>query len=134
MTNTEKVATFLEESGVFYLTTIDGDKPKCRPIGLQMVVDDKLYFGVGTFKDVYKQIEKNPNVEICACKEGGWLRYYGKAEISSDESLSEKAINMMPDLRGIYNDETGYKLGVFSLKDAIAEFRSMLSVEEKIKF
>lgn len=67
--NIETVENFLKEVPIFYLTTVSNNKPKCRPIGFHMLKDGKLYFGVGTFKDVYKQLEINPYAEICACKE-----------------------------------------------------------------
>lgn len=134
MTNIEKVSDYLKDAGVFYLTTMDGDKPKCRPISFYMVVDNTLYFGVGTFKDVYRQLTKNPNVEICAEKNNGFLRYYGKAVFADDMSLQEKAMDVMPMLRDIYNEETGNTLGIFSLESATAEFRGMLDIQEKIVF
>lgn len=68
------VEKFLKEVPVFYLSTVDDKQPKCRPIGFHLLKDDKLYFGVGTFKNVYKQMQNNPYVEICACKNGEFLR------------------------------------------------------------
>lgn len=134
MTNIEKVSNYLKDAGVFYLTTVDDEKPKCRPISFYMVVDDTLYFGVGTFKDVYRQLTRNPNVEICAEKDNGFLRYYGKAVFTKDASLQEKAMDVMPMLRDIYNEETGNTLGIFSLESATAEFRRMLDIQEKVVF
>jgi hypothetical protein len=46
---------------MFYFATVDGNKPKCRPLGFQILHEDKIYFGVGDFKEVYKQIKANPN-------------------------------------------------------------------------
>lgn len=135
MTNLEKVATYLDKASTYYLTTVDGDKPKCRPIGVNILLDDKLYFCVGTFKEVYRQMTTNPYVEICALGEGGFLRYYGKAVFESDDTLAQKILNeSAPYLKSIYNDETGYKLGVFHLENATAEFRSMLKIEESYTF
>lgn len=54
----EKVNDFLTQAGIFYLSTVDGDKPKCRPVAFHMLMDDRLYFGTGDFKEVYKQIQK----------------------------------------------------------------------------
>ena len=58
-----KVNDFLTEAGVFYLATVDGDQPKVRPLGAHMEMDGKVLFGVGDFKDVYKQLVANPKVE-----------------------------------------------------------------------
>lgn len=134
MTDIERVDDYLEKAGAFYLTTVDGNKPKCRPIGFHMISGDKLYFGIGEFKDVYKQLQKNPNAEICALVGTDFLRYYGKAVFETDVELAEKALDSMPSLRQIYNEETGNKLGIFHLEEATAEFRSMMSIKESIKF
>ena len=58
-----KVNDFISEAGVFYLATVDGDQPKVRPLGAHMEMDGKLLFGVGDFKDVYKQMLANPQLE-----------------------------------------------------------------------
>lgn len=44
----------------------DGDKPKGRPFGFHMLDRDRLYFGCGTFKNVFSQLTKNPHVEVMA--------------------------------------------------------------------
>lgn len=134
MNNIEKVNDFLAQAGTFYLTTMDGDKPKCRPIGFHMVNGDKLYFGVGEFKEVYKQMQINPNVEICATVGKEFLRYYGKAVFEADYSIAEKVLANAPGLQKVYNEQTGYKLGVFHLESATAEFRTMLGIKESIQF
>ena len=54
MSNAAKVHEFLDKARIFYFLTTDGDQPKGRPFGLQILVDDKLYFGCGTFKNVYR--------------------------------------------------------------------------------
>lgn len=134
MSNIEKVNEFLTKAGVYYLTTVAGDKPKCRPIGLHMVDNGVLYYAVGDFKDVYKQLQANPNTEICATVGQDFLRFYGKAVFTTDKSIAEKALDMIPALRSIYNEQTGYGLAMFSLENATAEFRSMMGITEKIEF
>ena len=48
----EKVDEILTKAEVFYLSTVDGEKPKVRPLGFHLLYEDKIYFGVGTFKEV----------------------------------------------------------------------------------
>lgn len=116
-----KVNDFLNETGVFFLATVDGDQPKVRPLGFHMEVDGKEMFGVGDFKEVYKQLKANPKCEIVAAKEDGhWMRYTGKAVFEADEKYAEMALDAMPDLRGIYNEETGNKMMIFHLEDVTA--------------
>ena len=133
MTNVERVKEYLDKCRMFFVSTVDGDRPRNRPFGFNVIYDDKLFFGVGTFKDCYKQMIANPNVEISASDGNGFLRYYGKAVFVEDEELTKAAFEAAPNLTRIYNDETGYTLGLFYLTDATAEFRSLFAVEESLE-
>lgn len=115
-----KIGDFLKEAGVFYLATTDGAQPKLRPLGAFLDKDGKIIFGVGDFKDVYKQLKANPLCEIAACKKDGhWLRYTGKAVFETDYSYAEEMIKTAG-LDMIYNEQTGNKLMAFHLEDAKA--------------
>ncbi|MBR3421074.1 MAG: pyridoxamine 5'-phosphate oxidase family protein [Ruminococcus sp.] len=115
-----KIGEFLKEAGVFFLATNDGDQPKLRPLGAFLDKDGKVIFGVGDFKDVYKQLLANPKCEIAACKKDGhWLRYTGKAVFETDGSYAEEMIKAAH-LEMIYNETTGNKLMAFHLEDAKA--------------
>ena len=115
-----KIGEFLKEAGVFFLATNDGDQPKLRPLGAFLDKDGKVIFGVGDFKDVYKQLLANPKCEIAACKKDGhWLRYTGKAVFETDGSYAEEMIKSAH-LEMIYNKTTGNKLMAFHLEDAKA--------------
>ena len=129
-----RIKDFLAEAGVFFMATADGAQPKLRPLGAFLEEDGKLIFGVGDFKDVYRQMTKNPLVEIVACKGGGWLRLYGKAVFEADTKIADAVIAASPMLSKIYNDETGYKFGVFHLEEATAEFRGMMDIQESYNF
>jgi len=115
-----KIGDFLKEAGVFFLATNDGDQPKLRPLGAFLDKDGRVIFGVGDFKDVYKQLLENPKCEIAACKKDGhWLRYTGKAVFETDSSYAEEMIKTAH-LEMIYNESTGNKLMAFHLEDAKA--------------
>ena len=115
-----KVKDFLAEAGVFFMATVDGDQPKLRPLGAFLEEDGKLIFGVGDFKNVYRQMLANPLVEIAACKKDGhWLRYTGRAVFETDDKYAEEMIRQCH-LEAIYNEQTGNKLMTFHLEDATA--------------
>ena len=116
-----KINDFLTEAGVFFLATVDGDQPKLRPLGAHFEMDGKVLFGVGDFKDVYKQLQANPKTEIVAAKpDGHWLRYTGRAVFETDEKYAKAALEAMPHLKSIYNEQTGHKMMMFHLEDATA--------------
>lgn len=120
MADMSKISDFLKEAGIFFMATADGDQPKLRPLGAFLDVDGKIIFGVGNFKDVYKQMVKNPLVEIAACKpDGHWLRYTGRAVFETDGKYAEQMIKAFH-LDTVYNEQTGNKLMTFHLEDAAA--------------
>ena len=123
--NAQRIDEFMNEAQVFFLATVDGDKPKNRPLGFHMLKDGKLYFGIGNHKDVFKQMEKNPYVEIVALVETDFLRYYGKAVFEEDYALADAIVAENEFLQSIYNDETGFKLAIFHLEEATAEIRDV---------
>ncbi|MCR5134854.1 MAG: pyridoxamine 5'-phosphate oxidase family protein [Clostridiales bacterium] len=128
-----KLNDFLTEAGVFFLATADGDQPKLRPLGAHFEMDGKVLFGVGDFKDVYKQLTANPKTEIVAAKaDGNWLRYTGKAVFETDPKYAEAMLDMMPQLRQIYNEETGNKMMVFHLEEAAARIIPMMGEGEAV--
>jgi uncharacterized pyridoxamine 5'-phosphate oxidase family protein len=84
-------------------------------------MDGKVLFGVGAFKNVYRQMVENPQVEIVACEQDGhWMRYTGTAVFESDYKYAEALLDAVPDLRNIYNETTGNKLAMFHLENATA--------------
>ena len=130
MSNTAKVCEFLDKAKVFYFLTTDGDQPKGRPFGFHMLVEDKLYFGCGTFKKVFKQLSENPKVEVLAVNGGEFLRYDGEAVIVKDDELFQKVREIMPQIMALY-DKNGWEMGLFYLKNGHAEIRGMMDLKEE---
>ena len=130
MTNTEKINEFLDKAKTFYFLTTDGEQPKGRPFGFHMLVDGKLYFGCGTFKNVFKQLTANPNVEILAVNGEDFLRYDGKATVVKDDALLAKVREAMPQIMALY-DKNGWEMGMFYLEDGHAEIRGLFDLKEE---
>lgn len=130
MTNIEKVDNFLEEAGVFHFLTTEDGKPKGRPFGFRLLDSGRLYFGCGTFKNVFKQLVAAPHVEVLAVKGNEFLRYDGKAKVVKDDSLLEKVRAAMPDLMALY-DKNGWEMGLFYLEEGHAEIRGLFDCIEE---
>ena len=129
----EKVEQFLKDAGVYYLATVDGDQPRVRPFGTAHIFDGKLYIQTGKVKDVSKQIHANPKAEICAFKDGTWLRVAG--ELVEDERLEakESMLDAYPSLKGMYSADDG-NTEVFYFKNATATFSSFTHEPEVVTF
>ncbi|MBR1820414.1 MAG: pyridoxamine 5'-phosphate oxidase family protein [Clostridia bacterium] len=130
MSNAAKVSAFLDQAKTFYFLTTDGDQPKGRPFGFHMLVDDRLYFGCGTFKNVFKQLTANPRVEVLAVNGGDFLRYDGAAKIVKDDALIAKVREIMPQIMALY-DKNGWEMGLFYLENGHAEIRGMMDLKEE---
>ena len=100
----KEVQAFLKECGVYYLATIDGEVPHVRPFGTAEIFEDHLYIQTGKKKDVYKQIQKNNNVELCAFKDGKWIRVAGKLVLDDRVEAKKDMLDKNPNLRGMYNE------------------------------
>jgi uncharacterized pyridoxamine 5'-phosphate oxidase family protein len=129
----KEVWEFLKEAGVYYLATVDGNKPKVRPFGTIEIFEDKLYIQTGKKKDVYKQILSNSNVELCAFKDGKWIRLSG--ELVPDDRLEAKKdmLDKNPSLRGMYNENDDNTI-VLYFKNAKAVISSFTEAPKVIEF
>lgn len=130
VTNIEKVNQFLDEAKTFCFLTTDGDQPKGRPFGFHLLDGGKLYFGCGTFKNVFSQLTKNPKVEVLAVAGDEFLRYDGEVKIVKDEELLKKVRSAMPQIMDLY-DKNGWEMGMFYLENGHAEIRGMLDLKEE---
>ena len=130
MSNAAKVHEFLNKAQVFYFLTTDGDQPKGRPFGLQMLLDDVIYFGCGTFKSVFKQLTANPKVEVLALCGNEFMRYDGTVKVTSDAAVLGKVRETFPQIMALY-DQNGWEMGVFSLENGHVEIRDMGSLKEE---
>ena len=105
MDSIEKVCKFLEECGVYYLATAEGDQPRVRPFGTVMVYEGKLYIQTGKVKPVSHQLAANPKAEICGFKDGKWIRVSG-ALVNDDRVEAKTAmLDKYPTLKGMYSAE-----------------------------
>lgn len=132
----EKVFDFMQKAGVLFLATVKGEKPKNRPIGFKMLVDNQIYFLTAESKEVHTQMIKNTNVEFVGLFENQFIRYYGRVVFDNDEdkSLLKKAFEIMPMLEKMYGEGCEDKPVIFHVDKATAEIRDMFGVKEAYNF
>ena len=129
----ERVVNFLKDAETYYLATVDGDQPRVRPFGTANVLEGKLYIQTGKVKDVSKQIHANPKVEICAFKNGEWLRVAGTLVEDDRREAKQAMLDAYPSLQKMYSADDG-NTEVFYFKDAVATFSSFTKEPETEKF
>ena len=129
----KEVYDFLKKCGTFYIATIDGKKPRVRPFGVVNIFEDKLYVQTGKSKKVSKQIEINPNVEICSFLDGVWLRLEGKLVRDDRREAKKSMLDANPVLRSMYNEDDD-NTEVLYFEKATATFYSFTEKPKSIKF
>lgn len=145
----EEIGAFLKKCHVFFIATDDGGQPRVRPFGAYVVEKGEVYFMTTAGKAVYKQMKKNPRVEISGYSEGEWIRITGEAEFVDDPELrkafvkasperarlfykmpkaAKKALlEKLPGLKNMFTPDSDYKkdLWPFRLNNAAAKLYSM---------
>jgi len=129
----KRVCEFLKQAGVYYLSTVEGDQPRVRPFGTAHIFEDKLYIQTGKSKPVSRQLAANPKCELCAFKDGVWLRV--AAELVEDDRVEAKKsmLDEYANLRDRY-DEHDPNTQVLYLKHAVATFSSFTAPSESYGF
>lgn len=121
-----EVVKFLQENPVQYLATVGRDgKAKCRPFMFAGEMDGRLWFCTNCRKEVYQDMQANPNIEITVSSPAyAWIRLNGEAVF--EDNLAAKEMSLQnPIVKGQYGDASNPIFKVFYLKNAhavIADF------------
>ena len=93
-----EVIQFLNENPVQYFATVGLDgRPKVRPFQFMLEQDGKLYFCTNNTKEVYKEMQNTPYVEIVTSSSTfAWMRLSGKVTFSNDLEIKKAIIEASP--------------------------------------
>jgi len=129
----KRVLDFLKKAEVYYLATVEGDQPRVRPFGTINEFEGKLYIQTGKIKPTSKQLAANPKAEICAFKDGAWIRV--ACELVEDDRFEARKsmLDAYPNLRGMYNENDG-NTQVLYMQDATATISFFGGVSVVIEF
>ena len=119
----KRVLDFLKNAEVYYLATVEGDQPRVRPFGTINEFEGKLYIQTGKVKPTSKQLAANPKAEICAFKDGAWIRV--ACELVEDDRFEARKsmLDAYPNLRHMYDENDG-NTQVFYMQNATATISS----------
>ena len=129
----EEVFEFLKKCGTFYIATEEGNKPRVRPFGVVNIFEGKLYIQTGKSKNVSKQIQINPNVEICSCIDGKWLRLEGKLVRDDRREAKLSMLEANPILKNMYSADDD-NTEVLYFENAKATFFSFTEAPREVEF
>ena len=129
----QTVHDFLKKVGTYYLATIDGDQPRVRPFGTINLFEGKLYIQTGKKKDVAKQIDASPKVELSAFDGETWIRIAATLVEDNRTETQESMLAAYPELQGMYSVNDGNSV-VYYLKDATATFYTFGGEPREVRF
>ncbi len=129
----EELMQFLKENPIFYFATVEGYMPRVRPFGFAMEYNGKLYFAIGKHRNTYKQLLDNTNIEVCTANgDGQWIRIRGTVDFDNSAEAKQKAFETMPQLKEIYNEETGKALALIYMDRISAKLFSSDGTEKQL--
>ncbi len=129
----QRIVDYLKDAETYYLATMDGDQPRVRPFGTIHIFEGKLYIQTGKVKEVSKQIHANPKVELCAFKDGTWLRVSGELVEDDRVEARQSMLDAYPSLQRMYAADDG-NTEVFYFKNGTAVFSSFTKAPEVVEF
>jgi uncharacterized pyridoxamine 5'-phosphate oxidase family protein len=132
---------FANENSVAWLATADGNQPRVRPLQMWFADRTGFYFQTMTTKDLYRQLNQNPNVELGFWKpgEGGGtvLRVAGPIEWVDDPLMKRQCYLDRPFLAAMGLKEDCPELVLFRIAKGEAytwTFATNQEPKKKIRF
>ena len=132
----EEVLEFVTKNPVFSLATVDGNQPRTRMMMICRADEDGILFSTGRDKDVNKQLQANPAVEMCfySSDANRQVRIEGAVEMIDDLELKKQIVEDFPFLKP-WVEAAGYEIMVvYSLKNGKAVTWTMEKNQEPKKY
>ena len=129
----EEVFEFLKKCGTFYIATEEGNQPRVRPFGVVHIFEGKLYIQTGKSKNVSKQMQINPNVEITSFLDGKWIRLEGKVVRDDRREAKASLLDANPMLKNMYSADDD-NTEVLYFQNGKATFCSFTEAPKVIEF
>lgn len=111
----KEILAFITANNIGNLATVDGKAARVRCMDTFRADENGLIFYTGKSKNVYKQMVKNPDVEVCYFAQGVQVRVRGKIETVEDMALKKEIVKNRPFL-GEYSEEDYKDMAVCRLK------------------
>lgn len=88
----EEIFALMQANPAFHLATVEGDQPRVRAVFLYRADEEGIVFHTGAMKDLYRQIEAHPKVELCFNdnQNGVQVRVAGTMEQIRDKAYKDE--------------------------------------------
>jgi pyridoxamine 5'-phosphate oxidase len=128
----EEVLQFITKNPVFSLATIDNGRPRARMIMMYRANESGIIFSTGSEKDVNKQLQINPAVEMCFydSEQNCQIRIEGTAKAIDDLELKKQIVEDFSFLKP-WIEAQGYEVLItYCVKNAKATTWTMETNEQ----
>ncbi len=118
------------------LATVDEGKADVRGWEVQMIADNRIYFNTGSYKPVYKQLQKNPSISFC-CEgnEGYYFRISGDVKFTEDKEIVDKIYDNLSDAaRGVFPNGVADGFVVFYLESGTIKYTKDIEEFHTVSF
>ncbi len=118
----EEIITTLRANPVCFLATVENDVPRVRGMQTYAIDERGILIQISSVKDVYKQLLKNPKVELCYndMKAGVQIRVRGTAEFLEGQAVAEEVLQKRPFLKALVETYGNDVIKVFRVAGAAA--------------
>jgi pyridoxamine 5'-phosphate oxidase len=131
--NKAEIIDFMNVTHTCHMATLEGNKPHVRAMGIVKADEDGIIIQTGTYKDIYKQLSANPNVELCFnnFKEGIQVRVSGAVELLDDLEMKKEIVAERKFLKPIVEKEGYGAIVIYRLKGVAAVWTFKTNLDPK---
>lgn len=105
--NKKEVTSFLKDNSVACIATSSKDIPSVRVMQILEIDEDNIVFNTKSFKQSYKDLIVNPNIEICFYNHNTFeqIRVFGITKEILGLEIKEKILKKHPVLQNLVDKE-----------------------------
>ena len=122
---------FLREHKDVAFATCDGNLPKVRVFQIMKQEGTTLWFATSAKKDVYKELQRNPNVELLSWAENISVRCFGKVVFDVEDEIKRWVYDNNPVLSRLYDSYD--KLDYFRMDITAMDYYDLSPTPPEIK-
>lgn len=127
----KEVLEFIKANPVCHLATVEGGSPRVRAMRIYKIDEDGIFIQTWKEKDLGKQLDRNPEVELCFNDYDARVQYdtrvqvrvRGEVEPIEDPVAKEQVGVVRPKLKPFI--ESGHQVALYRLKKGLAHIWTM---------
>lgn len=118
---------YTKKNPVGFIGTTEGDQPHVRGFMILFADQSGFYFCTSASKPVYRQILKNPKIEVCFYdhEKMDMMRISGKSETVENIQLKKKILEEQKFLRDIFKTADNPDFIIFRLSHGEGQYWNM---------